>query len=117
MARSKGSVLIHVLVIAVITSIIAAGLLRMLLLRHTLISRAQEGSAAKKSAESAMARLVSSWNSVNIVCSNVSGSGYTCSPASTTSPGTCSCTCTSPGDATVVAALSGSLCQLTITSP
>lgn len=115
----RGSVLVHVLVTGVIVCVIAAGLARMLLLRYAAVQRVQEGTAGRKSAEGGLNRLLGVWNRTNIVCSNIAGGGYTCSPASVSSPGTCNCTCTGgAGDPTVVVSGGGAPpCTVTATSP
>lgn len=99
----RGSVLVHVLMTGVVVAIIASGLMRMTMLRYAAGARAAGGTQARRQADAALNRALTAWNGNNIVCSNVI-SGYTCSPASTSPPGTCGCTCT-PGvttEATIV---------------
>ncbi len=112
----RGSVLVHVLVTSVLVSIIAAGLVRMLLLRYTAVERLSSGAAGKKLAESSLHRLVSAWNAANTVCASVPGSGFSCNPASLAPPGTCNCVCAG-GGSTVAASIAGGKCRLTVTTP
>lgn len=113
----RGSVLIHVLMTGVVVAIIAAGLMRMTMLRYVASTRATGGTQARRSADSALNRALTYWNSVNIVCAN-NVPGYSCGPASITPPGTCNCTCTSAGNATIVVSGGGAPpCGVTITTP
>lgn len=97
----RGSVLVHVLMTGVVVAIIAAGLMRMTMLRYVASTRAAGGAQARRAADSALNRALTYWNSANIVCAN-NIPGYSCSPASIASPGTCNCTCTSGSGATIV---------------
>lgn len=96
----RGSVLIHVLMTGVVVAIIAAGLMRMTMLRYVASSRATGSTAARRQTDSALNRALTYWNMTNIVCGN-NIPGYSCSPFSSTAPGTCNCTCTSAGTATI----------------
>lgn len=92
MAR-RGSVLLQVLVTSVVVSIIAAGLMSMVMSRHTLSVRSAESAAKRKDADAAFNLLMSHWNVPgNGVCSSVMG--YSCSG----SPGTCGCVCSKSGE-------------------
>ncbi len=95
----NGSVLVHVLMTGVLVAIIAAGLMRMTMLRYIASARATSGTAARRQADATLNRALTYWNSANVVCSNTIP-GYTCSPGYTTVPGSCSCTCT-PSDVTL----------------
>ena len=95
----RGSVLVHVLITGVIVALIAAGLLRMVLMNYIVIDRASKGAGNRKESEAMLNRVVTYW-SQNGVCSNFSG--FACNAAA--SP----CVCTgSP--------LGGSLTNPTIT--
>jgi Tfp pilus assembly protein PilX len=113
----RGSVLIHVLMTGVVVAVIAAGLMRMTMLRYVASARATSGGAARKQADAALNRALTSWNTSNIVCSAVAG--YTCSPTYATTPGTCDCTCTPTvaTEATIVVTGGGPPpCNVAITS-
>lgn len=89
----RGSVLLQVLVTSVLVFIIAAGLMSMVMGRHTVSTRVAESAAKRKSADAAFNRLMSHWNMPsNGVCSSVMG--YSC----TGSPGTCGCVCSKTGE-------------------
>lgn len=113
----KGSVLLHILVTGTVVALIAALLLRMGMLRYLIGARAIQGAQMRRDDESALARVMSYWNSANTLCAN-NVPGYSCLPASTIPPGTCGCTCTptDPKDAVVVSASSSGNCRLRIAS-
>lgn len=114
---SRGSVLVHVLMTGVIVAIIAAGLMRMTMLRYIASARATSGVAARRQADAALNRALTYWNSVNIVCSAVPG--YNCAPISGSAPGTCNCTCTPTlgTEATIVVSGGGAPpCNINITT-
>ena len=86
----RGSVLVHVLITGVIVALIAAGLLRMVLMNYIAVDRAAKGTANRKESEALLSRALSEWNRTNLVCSDIPGpGGFTCSGV----PGTCNCTC------------------------
>ena len=89
---ARGSVLIHVLVTGVLVAFIAAGLLRISLMRYEVTARTQRSVENKRSAEAALNRALSYWGSASSKCTSFPG--YTC-----TNPDTCACTCT-PSDTT-----------------
>jgi Tfp pilus assembly major pilin PilA len=111
----KGHVLAQVLITGVIVSVIAVGLVQMVLLRYTATQRTMQSSQKKRAAEGALSHLATYWNlPANGVCSDVGG--YTCTGAA----GTCGCTCTRTNYPTVVTAVytpaSGpNECRMTIT--
>jgi hypothetical protein len=103
----------HVLITGVIVAVLAASLLRMTLLNYVVTQRAAGGAQERKEAEGAFNRLMTRWNSTNLVCDDLAGV-YNCSGT----PGTCACTCT-PFDAqnpTVTAAVTGGLCTVNVTT-
>lgn len=105
--KNHGSVLVHVLITSVLVSVIAAGLLKMLMARHTIVTRAAESATNQKVSEKGFNRLMSHWNIFgNGVCAD--GVGYTCTGAA----GTCGCRCTSGGNATVCTKVVGTVCQV-----
>lgn len=111
--NERGSVLAHVLITAMVSAMIATGLVRMMLVRHAVIVRATEGAQKKKDAEAALNRLLTTWAANNDYCS--SPSGVTCSGVTTT----CSaCTCTIAGGNGVSVSGSGTYpnCTLSIVS-
>lgn len=113
----RGSVLVHVLMTGVVVAIIAAGLMRMTMLRYVASARATGGTQARRHTDAALNRALTYWNQNNIVCGN-SIPGYSCAPASVTSPGTCNCTCTSAGNATIRVTGGGAPpCSIEIESP
>ncbi|MDX6770259.1 MAG: hypothetical protein SF051_12060 [Elusimicrobiota bacterium] len=115
--NKRGSVLIHVLMTGVVVAVIAAGLMRMTMLRYVASARATGGATARKQADAALNRALTYWNNANIVCSAVPG--YTCSPTYATSPGTCNCTCTPSvtSEATIVVSGGGAPpCNVAITT-
>jgi len=130
--RERGSVLVYVLVTALVVSVIAAGLTRMILNRYYAVEREASGVRNRKLAESGFDRLSAYWNTAgagnsnNVCAAPPAGIGYSCS--GTTSGCSCdsgasvSCDCvcspSDPGDATVrVDAGSGGICVVTVTTP
>lgn len=111
-AKSRGSVLIHVLVTGVIVAFIAAGLLRMVMMNYVAVDRATKGAGNRKESEAMLNRALSYWNQTNQVCSNIPG-GFSCVGV----PGTCSCSC--PSSAAIPridAYVSGGLCHVDLIS-
>lgn len=90
---SKGHVLVHVLITAVIIAIISAGIARMLLARYTLLSRSTVGSQGRASDIGGVNRVLTLWAQNGIACSDASSVGYTCSPLSVVRPGNTNCKC------------------------
>ena len=102
MERSRrGSVMIHVLITAIVVSIIAAGLARMLLLRAQVVNRSATSTANRKLAEGALSRVISAWNKTNSFCTSFPG--YTCSGAASCGTSVCTCNPTGVGDPTIKA--------------
>lgn len=114
--EQRGSVLAHVLVTSVVVSLIAAGLLRMVLMDHMANERLAVGDRGKKSAETALNQVMGVWNKANIVCSDASAVGYSCDPLSVSTPGACSCICIKAG-APTIAVTGAPPCTVTITTP
>ncbi len=119
----RGSILIHVLITSVIVSVIAAGMMRMTLLRHTITERVSSGGKKRKIAEAEMNTIITYWNA-NGSCTN--WPGHTCSPqnvcrASATSD--CVCNPTATGGSVILAKWKTPTpptmprCELTITTP
>ena len=116
----RGSVLMHVLVTGVIVAFIAAGLLRLAMLRYEVTARAQRSAQDKRSAEGALSLLITYWNLNNTRCADVPGSGgyssYSCG-----NTGTCDCTCTPTNAADPVirsqASADPNVCSLRIATP
>ncbi|MEQ1919286.1 MAG: hypothetical protein ABL955_08815 [Elusimicrobiota bacterium] len=112
----RGSVLVHVLITGVIVALIAAGLLRMVLMNYIAVDRATKGAANRKESEAMLNRALSEWNRTNQVCRNIPGpGGFTCSGA----PGTCNCTCPpggAPPNPYIWARMSGGMCAVDLVS-
>lgn len=94
----KGHVLVQVLITSVIVSIMAAGLMQLVMLRYTVMSRGAEGATKKAQATAAFNTLMVEWN--------VPGSGGRCSNQAGWNcggftDGRCNCTCTKAGEPTV----------------
>ena len=107
--------MLHVLVTGVIIAFIAAGLLRLAMLRYEVTARSQRSVQDKRAAEGALNRLVTYWNLNNVRCMNIPG--YDCG-----NTGTCDCTCTpgSPDEPTIVSQASAgnpNICSLRIVTP
>jgi hypothetical protein len=111
--NTHGSVLVHVLMTAVLVALIAASLLRVVMLRSTIASRGTQILRNKRYDEATLNKVMSYWNSVNQVCAN-NIPGYTCDGA----PGACNCQCVPANskESVVVARDVGGNCQLTISS-
>lgn len=118
----RGSVLVHVLMTGVVVAVIAAGLMRLTMLRYVASARAAGGAQARRTADAALNKALTYWNATNIVCGN-NVPGYSCSPASGASPGLCNCTCTpfTATDATIVVTdpdgTPGPPCNLSVQAP
>lgn len=71
MARPRGVVLLQVLVTAVVVSVIAAGLVRMLMLRYTITTKQARVNAKIKQTEGFYNRLLAHWaDPANGFCSS-----------------------------------------------
>lgn len=113
---SKGFALAYVLILSVIMSVIAGGLLSLMTHQHQLAHRQEQSSKGKKQAEMALARMIGGWNSVagGPPCSNTIP-GYTCGAPL----GVCGCACApaSSGLPTISTAIVGGDCQVQIIYP
>jgi hypothetical protein len=91
MNRKKGNVLVQVLMTAVIVSVIAAGMMNLILLRAQAIKHAQAGAAGLTAAKSGLDAILEAWN-------NNPAGPTNCTPVSgysmTGSPGNCNCSYT-----------------------
>lgn len=58
----RGSVMVHVLVTSVVAMVVAAGLLRLVMMRYVTIQRMQDGGAGTRKAEAAVAAVTRHWN-------------------------------------------------------
>ncbi|MEK7234406.1 MAG: hypothetical protein AAB268_11360 [Elusimicrobiota bacterium] len=107
----RGSILVYVLVTGVIVSMIASGLLRMVMMNYAAVDRTGLSAIRRKEAESLLNVAVSYWSTVNSVCSSIPM--FACSgPA-----GTCSCTCSHPELGSIVVTGAPLLtCTITVTS-
>ncbi len=116
----RGSVLAHVLIMSAIMSIVAAGMVSMVMMQYRATATVEQQTHAKKLDEIAFARLVSGWNSganpgtpcVDLLADN-SGLAYDCNPENA-----CPCVCT-PNDAnmpTINVNLNAGVCQVFINS-
>ena len=106
--------MVHVLVMAIVVSVIAAGLVRMVLMRYTATQRLASGVVNKKLAESTLDQMYSAWNKSNSFCASFGA--YSCSGAATC--GAVPCTCTASGQPSIsVAFVAGQGCKVTITTP
>lgn len=112
----RGSVLLHVLVTSVVVAFIAAGMVRMLMLRYMVTTKDANVSAKKKDSEAILHRLITHWNqspanfctsppnlanAPNIVCNNSA-----CGP----------CACSVGGVAGKVLTTAGTPCQIQVIS-
>lgn len=111
----RGSVLIHVLMTGVVVSIVAAGVLRLTMLRYLAAQRSTTGAQNRKQTEALLHRAISHWNAVNTVCSNIGS--ISCTPLSSTPPGACNCVCPPSGyPRIVVTSGTGTQCKVSIES-
>lgn len=113
--KTKGSVMVHVLITSVVVSLIAAGLMRMSLARATATSRANEGAATKKKAETAFNKILPYW-AKNGLCSTGIPGGWSCSGAAV---GNCGCTCTNAvtNQPEITTSGTAASCKLEIVAP
>jgi hypothetical protein len=108
----KGHILMHVLITAVIISVITAGITRMLLVRYVILNRATTSAQKTRTTTAGVNRVLTIWAQSGIVCSDATAAGYTCTPTETVAPGNAACKCC-PTDITSDAALTfsgGALC-------
>ena len=105
MNKTKGSVLVQVLMTAVIVSIIAAGMMNLMLMRAQAVKHAQDGAAGAAKTNMGLNAIISGWGTAGGQnCSTVPG--Y--SGGGGASVGTCNCTYTSlDGTNTTVCAGTG----------
>ena len=87
----RGSVLVHVLITGVIVAVIAAGMLRMVMMNYIAVDRVQKNAQNRKEADAMLLRAITYWNKSGIVCSTTAL--FPCSPSYGTAPGTCNCSC------------------------
>lgn len=113
--------MVHVLVTSVVAMVIAAGLMRVLMMRYVAIQRVQDGGTNRRAAEGAVNQIIGVWNRNGAVCSNapmaVTSANFSYSGSPTA--GVCSCTLNGSGvnaGTTVIAAVSGGACRLQSTS-
>jgi len=105
--KKKGSVLVQVLMTAVIVSIIAAGMMTLLLMRSQAIKRAQGTAAGTAMANGGLNAILSGWGAAGGVnCSAVTG--YTMTGGSA---GQCNCTYTAAAGAVAQSICAGSACN------
>ena len=104
MKRMKGSVLVQVLMTAVIVSIIAAGMMNLMMMRAQAVKRSQEGAAGAGRTNMGLNAIISGWGTAG---------GVNCSPVvgftlNSGSAGSCNCTYTAQdGSLTTVCAGTG----------
>jgi hypothetical protein len=114
----RGSILLHVMVTGALMALIAASLLRMSMLRYQMGGRGAKILQEKRDDQSALAAVIAVWNNnatPNATCSAAPAGWGGCTSAAVP-PNNCNCTCTRPDGVSVVAALNGGVCQLTIRS-
>ena len=114
----RGSILLHVMVTSVLVSIVAAGILRMSMLRYQLGHRSEVILQEKRDDSGALGGFIGVWNVNGQPCSGVPAAG-TWGGGSCSNPGVCSCTCTQGAGAnmqTMHAWVNGGNCQLDFTS-
>jgi|GEM_PF-5740502 len=115
MKKMTGSVLVQVLMTAVIVSIIAAGMMNLLLLRATAIKHAQGGAAGNAAVNSGLDAILASWSVHDTSCYN-SVPGYTGGSAASP-PGNCSCSyISSDGKTTITVTGTAPNCALAISA-
>lgn len=121
MRGERGSVLIHVLITAVVVSLIAAGLLKMVLMRYQAGNRQAQSASNRKSAEGAYTRMLSAWNRANTFCQNFAEGGgvdYSCAGPAACAANACTCTPANAADPIItVRKPPGSVCTVTVTTP
>ncbi len=94
--------LVQVLVTSVIVAVLAAGLLQMVVMNHTILRRSTAGAAARKQAEGAFNKALAYWNQNGYYPCQGTLPGYTASAATP-----CACTLTPASSADPVITASG----------
>jgi type II secretory pathway pseudopilin PulG len=115
MKRTRGSVLVQVLMTAVVVAIIAAGMMNLLLMRSQSIKREDERSTATARTQGALNAIVSGWAHLGGQ-SCVAVTGFTKAGGGA---GSCNCTYTA-NDGTGIAISASSFgggCRLDINAP
>ncbi|MCX5793948.1 MAG: hypothetical protein NTY77_00445 [Elusimicrobia bacterium] len=111
MKGKNGNILVQVLLAAVVGSVIAAGIMNLILQRATVLKRAQDSEAGKARVRSTLDAIIRGWSAAG---------GVTCSPVNgyimnSGMPGNCDCSYTSAdGTATIAAKLVNGQCTLNI---
>lgn len=115
MKDKKGSVLLHVLITSVVVSAIAAGLVRMLMLRYVVTAKQVQINVKKQDSHGILNRLIAHWNDqANGFCSSPPGTPtITCTGFGTACG---ACTCSVGGVASIVTTAAGTPCQISIKS-
>lgn len=113
---TRGHVLVQVLITSVIVSIMAAGLMQLVMLRYTVMSRGAEGATKKAQATASFNTLLVQWNVPGFgSCASAPLLGWACAGGG---PGSCSCTCTKSGEPTVVVTAGvGGACAISVNVP
>lgn len=110
MRGERGSVLLHVLVVAALAGVICATILHSRYQPAITAANAVNAVTGDLSAQSAINRVNEVWIR-NGTCSSDATVGVGCSGSG------CSCTCTVTGAATVTSVANGGACSLTATAP
>lgn len=113
MRKTRGSVLVQVLMTAVLVSIIAAGMLHLLLLRSQAIKRSHESAAGAARSNLGFDAILASWAAAGGKSCSATPEGFSTVAAGT--PGACNCIY-QRGDIYITAASSGGKCGLSIKS-
>lgn len=115
----RGSILVHVLVMSVIMSIVAAGMVGVTMMQYRVTAQVEQQTHARRLDEVALARMLSAWNFTNpgTPCQNIpsEASGaplYSCAGSGCN----CNCTTTDANLPTIVMSDGGGICTATITS-
>jgi hypothetical protein len=104
----KGSVLIHVLLTGVLVSLLAAGLLSVMMLEYQVVERGGMSARGKGVAEKSLNVVFAYWTSGGgTVCANNLPSGY-----SITGAGACGCEVTGPEATRVKTVTCGTRCKI-----
>lgn len=118
MKRRTGSVLVQVLMTAVIVSIIAAGMMQILLMRAQSIKRDEQRISGTAKTHLYYNAIMREWSERGIQCyqgTNIGGVTGLNGGNQTVAPGACACTYTTPDGATLTSVSSSGLsCALTI---
>lgn len=84
LASRRGNIMVHVLVTAIIVMIIAAGLMKLVMVRYVAIQRVNDGGNNKRVAEAAVAAVVGRWSIAGRSCMDLPAGGswgWTSGPA------------------------------------